>query len=457
MKNQVFRWALIDIKTTGPHILKDKITEIAVIIFTEKGIESTWHRFFSQTQQSCVEFSNVACDLMSLIHDCVLVAHNARFEYAFLKNAFKSCGLILKSQVLCTIKLFKNAYPELKRFHLTDVAQRLSIEGPQTQDAKTQVSLLHTLLVKTLLDASVDNFCDHAKQSYRQSSLPSLLKTDIHAFPDSPGIYLFYSTHSSLPIYIGKSIHLRQRILSHFQSDHQNPKEFKMAQQIERVEIMPTAGELSALLLESALIKEKMPLFNRRLRRKKNRVGFKLSLINDYLTITLSHSIDESGINHELYGSFKNQNEAKKILISWVKTHQLCPKHCGLETGIGACFSYHIKRCLGACMGKESSSAYNQRMKDALLKFKQDDWPFKGPIAIKEHCVINDITQYSVFDQWRHTLSVIKTKNDDVIKQHHADHDVDTYKILSGFLKKIDSDSIIHWPENSTAAFLLTD
>jgi DNA polymerase-3 subunit epsilon len=266
--------------------------------------------------------------------------------------------------------------------------------------------------------------------------------TDIHAFPESAGVYLFYSDSSLVPLYIGKSVSLRQRILSHFQGDYAHAKEFNMAQQVTRVEIIPTAGELSALMLESELIKEKMPIYNRRLRRKTHMVGFKVKEQAGYLEIVLvREQVDEKHHlnSHPLIGAFSSIVKAKSALSALVRHFHLCPRLCHLEPGLGACFSYQLKRCQGACMGMESAEFYNRRVVAALKEHQEVTWPYRSAVAIKEHCPINKITQFLVFHQWRYLGAVQSEEQLDSFGElpliNRADY-YDTYKILVSYLKK---------------------
>ncbi len=456
-----FRWAIVDIETTGLNVLHDKITEIAVTILTEEGIESTWHSLINpgisipgmisrltgitnSLVKDAPAFSDIANELIDVFSDCVLVAHNARFDYGFLKNAFREADLTFKLPVLCTIKLFKRLYPDLPRYSLKSLAQHFDVINPAAHRAQGDVATVHALLERAQHQYSQDEILEHAKRCYQQAAIPSKLTTDITTFPDSPGVYLFYGAQTDFPIYIGKSVTLRQRILSHFQSDHSNSKEFNIAQQVERIEIIPTAGELSALLLESQLVKEKMPLYNRRLRRKKSIVGFRLNATASYTTVELVRELSDADESHHLYGSYPSQTAAKDNLVEIVKEFKLCSKLCGLEQSKSACFGYQLKRCLGACVGKESIETYNARVLEAFSDLKKATWPFDGSIAIKEQCETNQLTQYLIFNQWRHVATVEHLNEVDNGMQANVTYDMEHYKILSSFLKnKVTAEQIV--------------
>ena len=106
------------------------------------------------------------------------------------------------------------------------------------------------------------------KRILRIPSLPPQLPADaLDMLPDTPGVYLFYGDNP-LPLYIGKSVNLRDRVAAHFCGDWQRETDLRLSQEIRRIEFEETAGELGALLRESQLVKALLPAHNRALRRK---------------------------------------------------------------------------------------------------------------------------------------------------------------------------------------------
>src|SRR5262249_57231143 len=87
------------------------------------------------------------------------------------------------------------------------------------------------------------------------------------ALPESRVVYLFYGL-KALPLYIGKSRNLRERVGAHFSSDYRSSTDARLSAEIRRIEFEETAGEIGALLRESALVKSLMPAHNYALRRK---------------------------------------------------------------------------------------------------------------------------------------------------------------------------------------------
>lgn len=443
-----FRWAIVDCETTGLNPAQDCLTEISILIVTEEGVESHFTSLVKPRRRIPVAierltgisnemvenapcFSEIAPGIETMLHDCIFVAHNARFDYGFLKNHLKRCEIGLNMPVLCTIKLFKKLYPEAPSFKLEELAlqQGLIIDGHHR--AGTDTLILYQLLNIAKNTHGITRVLKEALVCQKKSSVPSRLETDISTLPETAGVYLFYSETNDLPLYIGKSISLRKRILSHFQADHRDAKEFAMAQQVRRIECIPTAGELSALLLESELVKKHMPLYNRRLRRKKIIAGFRQYEHEGYLHIEAVRQEKSSC----LYGAFRSLSAAKESLLQLAREYELCPKLCNLEQSKNACFAWQLKRCKGACIHEENAAGYNARALLALETLREEIWPFKGAIVIREECSVSNLAQFMKFNQWRYLGCAENMHDLDYIENMRKEHDMDTYRILSGYIR----------------------
>lgn len=459
-----FRFAIIDIETTGLKVTRDRITEIAVTIMTNYGIEKSWQTLINPNIRIPAEitsltgitnemvslaptFEEKALELFDFIEGAILVAHNIRFDYAFLKNAFKQCGIDFRPKLVCTLKLARNLYPTLSSHSLNYLQNYLSLESYDRHRAASDVALLVHFLQRVFNDFSQETVLKLIAHFSKEASIPSKLKTDLSAIPDSPGVYLFYSDSSDLPIYIGKSIALRQRVLSHFQTDYAIEKEFKMAQSVNRVEFIETTGELSALLLESKLIKDYLPLYNQRLRKKKSLAGFRLKKVNGYLEVDIAKQEEDSDTNSEILGNFSSIAATKSELERLVKEFSLCSKLCKIEKTKHSCFAYQLKRCMGACVQEEPPEEYNQRVNLAFSKFIKASWPYKGAIAIQE--THQDKSAWLIFNQWQYLgESSVKPNSSHMVNKPVASWDKDTYKILRQFINsKLDKTKWVNMEE----------
>lgn len=461
------QWALIDIETNGTSAKRDNITEIAIRVIDNWHIIDSWQTLVRperpipyQIEQltgitnemvaQAKPFSEISSEVYERVIGKLFVAHNARFDYAFIKNAFLNIGVTFNPKVLCTVKLSRTLYPEYKRHNMDSLIERYNLKSPTRHRAMADVDLMHQFLIQCKNDFGIDAINKEIKGLTKHSSLPSYLSTPIEDIPDTAGVYLFYGETSNIPIYIGKSINLKTRVLSHFSSDYRSGKELKLSQQVRHIEWIETAGELGALLLESKLIKEKMPIYNKRLRRTKYAASFQVIERNGYKQITVVRT-NEAQIHHNQYGCFKSKRAAEQTLQKLVQDYRLCPKLCGLDSSNNACFHHQLKKCLGACIQEESNSKYNLKVELALNQYKIHEWPFKGMIGIKEHCEKNYLTQIHVFDQWHHKGSCTNESGLQEILNNSLciETTVDDVKIIQSYLKKVNHNNIILFNQNS--------
>ena len=175
-----------------------------------------------------------------------------------------------------------------------------------------------------------------------------------------PGVYLFYGDNP-LPIYIGKSINLRDRVSAHFAGDWRSETDLRLSQEIRRIEFEETAGELGALLREATLVKSLLPALNRALRRKEE-AGV-LALADDGAPRFLcAAAIDPAGLALT-YGPYASRRSARETLRAVAAEHGLCWRRLGLEKrASGPCFQRQLKRCAGACVGAEGPAEHDRRL-----------------------------------------------------------------------------------------------
>lgn len=252
---------------------------------------------------------------------------------------------------------------------------------------------------------------------------PEHLRQWLDGLPKVPGVYTFHGESDTLPLYIGKSINLRSRVMSHFRTQD----EAKMLRLARRVSWITTAGELGALLLEAQMIKTQQPLFNKRLR--KNRQLCSLQLNDDKPQVVYAKEVDFTH-SPNLYGLYANRRAALETLKKIADEQQLCYGLLGLEsmTKNRGCFRSALGRCAGACCGKEMPEAHHQRLLAALDKVRVVCWPWQGPVGLIEEGA--DITQIHVIDNWFYLGSVSNLDEAKTLKRAPPGFDQDGYKIL---------------------------
>ena len=449
-------YTLLDLETTGSTPLRDRITEIGLIRF-ENGIEVLrWQVLLNPECKiplhiqgltginhnmvaEAPTFKAIADELLAYLEGTVLVAHNVRFDYGFLKSEFLRVGHILRQKLLCTVKLSRMLYPEHKGHGLDRLMHRHNLTTEHRHRAMGDVELMADFINVAIDEHGLNKASASAKMLVSNQSTPiNLDQSIIDELPTGHGVYLFYGDNR-LPLYIGKSINIRERVTSHFSADHSSTKEMSIAQEVKSIEHKSTAGELGALLLEAKLVKELQPIYNRKLRREGALYAWQLAASCDEIPqlklVRGDHFTAEKLAN--LYGVYRSRTQALESLEKAVSEHQLCPRIVGLEKGTSHCFSYQLKKCKGACCNQESLALHFIRLQQALVRVKLKAWPYQGQIAIREHDVKHDLTELHIIDQWRYITTINDDSGFDTLpKKTPFIFDLDSYKLLSSYLRK---------------------
>lgn len=252
---------------------------------------------------------------------------------------------------------------------------------------------------------------------------PEHLRSSLEGIPAAPGVYIFHAAEGEIPLYIGKSINLRTRLLSHFRTE----EEARMLRQTVRISYIRTAGEIGALLLEAQLIKQQQPLFNQQLRR--NRQLCALQLINGAPEVVYSRDIDFAS-TPDIFGLYASRHSALEALRDLADMHKLCYGALGLEKLAKgrACFRSMIHRCAGVCHGEETMEQHEGRLREALAGLRVATWPYPGAVGIEEKW--QDMRQIHVINNWCYLGSAATLAAAHKLNTVAAGFDADGYKIL---------------------------
>ncbi len=262
---------------------------------------------------------------------------------------------------------------------------------------------------------------------------PQHLRQAIDDLPSAPGVYTFHGQEGDLPLYIGKSVNLRSRVLSHLR----NPDEARLLRQTTRISHRRTAGEIGALLLEARLVKEQHPLFNQKLRRNRQLCALRL---NDTGAPEVVHSRDiDFATTPELFGLYGNRTSALQGLRDLADAHRLCYGVLGLERlqGSRGCLRSMLGQCAGACCGRESREEHRARLRQALDALRVTCWPHPGAVGLVERWAGsqeegNDgpLTQIHVVRNWCYLGTVERIEDATALTEVAAGFDADGYKVL---------------------------
>jgi DNA polymerase-3 subunit epsilon len=455
--------ALIDVETTGCKPPEDRVIDIGIVLVDDFKITDEWESLINPECEinpfitkltgisemlvnSAPRFSDVHEKVAELLDGRIFVAHNASFDYSFIKHEFKRIHIPFQSTRLCTVKLSRHLNPKERRHNLDAIIERLSLTIENRHRALPDAKVIFSFLQKWRVAYGEDIVVTKIHEISKRPSLPPhISKKIVDNLSTSIGIYVFYN-QSGAPLYVGKSLNIKERVMAHFYSDTQSSKELHINQELHHIEYIECSGELEALLMESRFIKELTPIYNRRLRfSKKLWIAKKTKNTHGYYELNVE---EVERLYYRYHDSIELIAHSKKQLLNTLRKlcqeHALCPKLCGLEKGTGACFSYQLEQCNGACIGKEKVDSYNLKVLATFNDLSIADWPFEGPIIIHEHNDQLDKDSYHLVNNW----SVYKTSNTDVdIYDATIDHELpidnDGYIILKNYISKHMHDSTI--------------
>lgn len=449
----------IDLETTGANPAVDRITEIGLVEVDQAGNAVSWSSLVNpgvsipafiqgltgisnEMVRQAPSFEQLAPALHQRLQGALFIAHNARFDYGFLRNAFSEAGYAFRSDVLCTVKLSRKLFPEESRHNLDALIARHELNPDARHRALADADLIWQFWQKISHQLPRETLMSALETLLQRPSLPSHLPSDtLDTLPDTPGVYLFYG-ENDLPLYVGKSVHLRQRVMSHFSADHKLYKEMRLSQQLHRIEWRETVGEIGALLLEAQLVKSLQPIHNRRLRRQGSLCAWRLKDDAPGARPELSYASDaDFGRTDTVYGLFSSRRKAESTLRELAEAHQLCLVQLGLEGRAQTdkpCFGWQLQRCKGVCVGKEAEALHHARLISALAKLRVQTWPYDGAVGLIEQGS-NGKTAVHLVNNWCY----LGTAESDEALQDLMENspgrpvfDMDTYKILSKALMK---------------------
>ena len=373
-------YAIIDIETTGGKYNEEGITEIAIYRFDGHEIVDQFISLVNPERpiqafvvgltginndmlRNAPKFYEVAKRIIEITDGCIMVAHNAQFDYRILSLEFDRLGYPFELTTLCTVELSQDLLPGHKSYSLGKLTRALGI--PMTDRHRASGDALATVkLFQMLLDKDTEKkIIQAAIRSFPKRHIDIKLKDMITATPSVTGVYYMYNEEGVI-IYIGKSKNIKKRLTQHFTSDNRKSK--RIQNEVITVTYEETGSELIALLKENEEIKRNKPKFNRALRRTRFQVQL-TQFTDDQGYINLK--TERADGRKRAITTYSNTKAATANLERIIDTYELCQNKTSLSNGSGHCFNYSIKKCNGACVDAETAIAYNQRVTAFLDRY----------------------------------------------------------------------------------------
>ncbi len=387
-------YAIVDIETTGGNFKNGRITEIAVYRHDGHRVidefvslvnpECYIPEFITQLTgisnkmvASAPTFPEIARRILDITSDAVFVAHNASFDYNFVRAEFDSLGYDFSRSVLCTVKMSRRLLPGHASYSLGNLTNDLgiSIQGRHRAggDAFATVQLFDILLRHN----GGLFLMDDPYQEFVFDRLHPLLSPDtLISLPPCAGLLYFYNQDGNL-IHVGQAANIRQQAMLMLAG-----KKSKL-----NADIRSNTADLSFQLLGSRLLlglvelieKEALKSFVKKGSKSKGWGIFSYHDQKGYLRLYCSALNGRS----DVLASFPSAAAARKVLTTWCQKYHLCQHLCGLSDGVAGCFQYQMRICHGACVGQESADDYNRRVNQLISGLLVG---LKNAVVI-DHCV----------------------------------------------------------------------
>lgn len=394
--------AIVDIETTGGNVTYDRITEIGIIEVTEDGVKE-WSTLINPRAhipegiqlltgitndmvKAAPYFEQVAKEILLRLQGKLFIAHNVRFDYGFIRNEFARLAYTFKSKLMCTVKLSRFLYADREGHSLEKIIARHQIYVTHRHRALDDAKATYKFMTIAEEEKGEIAIREAIKHQHRKESMPSNFDASLIAdLPNSPGVYYFWGENKEL-LYIGKSVNIRKRVLSHFTADHKSSREMKICQQTRNITFDKTPGELSALILESRKVKELQPIYNRKLRRVSTFYSIRLAEHDNGLLMPKTLPVSEMpDTGNKLYGLFQSNKKAKEAIQAICDENGLCYQVCGIEpVSKRGCSGHQLKRCQGYCVGKQKVLQHNVKLLESLSGLALKAWPYSGPVVLSE-------------------------------------------------------------------------
>ncbi|PIQ82454.1 MAG: excinuclease ABC subunit C [Candidatus Omnitrophica bacterium CG11_big_fil_rev_8_21_14_0_20_64_10] len=187
------------------------------------------------------------------------------------------------------------------------------------------------------------------------------LSAQVKALPDRPGVYLFKGADGEV-LYVGKAASLKKRVASYFQSGRpKDAKTTRLMREARDLEVIETASEEEALLLEAHWIKARRTRYNISLRDDKTYPSLRVTAEETYPRLYVGRGPVDPGIR--VIGPFTDATGLKRAMrairrVIPYRTCRILPKR--------ACLDYYLGLCSAPCEGRISPEAYREQMSRVL-------------------------------------------------------------------------------------------
>lgn len=354
-------FAVIDLETTGGNPNSERIIEIGIVLHDGKhkigeyttlinpekeisGFISTFTGITNAMVKNAPRFSDVADTILELLEGKVIVAHNARFDYNFIRSEFRRLNISFTKKNICTVQLSRKIFPEYKSHSLGNICKDLGIEVDNRHRAFGDAAATALLLEKLIERDTKNIITEFLKDDIHKIHLPKNLQPRIiEALPEEVGVFYLHDQNGNI-LYLDKSKNIREHIFTLFSNRPVEKHKQQLHAEVHDISFELTGNELIASLLENAEIKKLNPKYNRPIVSSFYKYGlFTEKDINGFQRLMVRMLDEESNPLLKFSSKFK----AEKMMHSILSNFRLEPTFKKIDTAF----------------------QYNQRLDEILSRF----------------------------------------------------------------------------------------
>ena len=307
------------------------------------------------------KFYEVAKRIVEITEGCILVAHNAAFDYRILCLEFRRLGFDYQRRTICTVEMSQRLLPDEPSYSLGKLCRSLGI--PLSDRHRANGDAMATVhLFKLLLDKDTEKIALSEFVKQNLSTLPIQLLSLLDGLPNQLGVYYLYDKAGKL-LLLSKSKNIYKRVNEHFTSS--GKRDLFLRNHVGKV-----MYELTGTLLIASLKEAEELQMQASLRKYKRKKSYPFALVchknkKGYHCLSV---VPRAGAREPL-AIFESQEEGLNMLFEMTERYGLCTKLNGFSQAHTYCYNHSIGKCAGACMGDEAVEDYNRRVEEALAHY----------------------------------------------------------------------------------------
>ncbi len=250
--------AIVDVETTGGRAGEDRIIELGIKRVDGGRVVDTFSTLIDPerpippwiTQLTGIADEDVAGaptfgaihqQVRALLDACVFVAHNARFDYGFIRHEFERLSHEFQADCLCTVRLSRRLYPRHRKHDLSSLIDRFGLACANRHRALDDAEVVWSFLQHAQATIDAGRFADAMRSVLVSMTAPAAVPPQIlRELPSAPGVYVLYDG-DHVPLYVGSGLDIRERVLAHLRDDRRSGAR-RFCRQAVHIDTHPTHG-----------------------------------------------------------------------------------------------------------------------------------------------------------------------------------------------------------------------